>query len=506
MLVFIIIVVIIMENSSIKIHSLESGKPKEQASVRLDGFSNIMTGIGARNSRVNRTFYDSVYCSIDQNALTDIYRSNGMGRRVVNLIVDDAMRTFIQADNNLLNELSRVQAKQHIVEAATWGRLYGGSVLVAFIDDGKSLDKQLDYNKITRLAALRSYDRYQVSWLPEDLSKDLYDGYYGEPEVFMISPLEGDPFRVHRSRLQIFSGARVPNRIKAMNNYWDDSVIQAVYESLRNYCGSMNASAEIIQDFIQSILSVNGLQNMIAQGAESCIAERIKVLDLSRSVAKMILLDAENENYTKQASSVSGLSDLIDRFAENICATTDIPFSKLTGRSPAGLGSTSHNDLENWDNVVEAYRTDEIAPKIDWLVDILEAQRVWAEGKRPTNFEWEFPPLKVANELEIAEIKLKNAQVDAIYMDRGAVDPRFMFEKRYEAGSFEADPFIDPKEIKKYEPDELIEVLPENGDLIAESSKLKESTKKEEVRQDDVQSTMLRKTAMEYLVREFGNV
>ena len=102
MLVFIIIVVIIMENSSIKIHSLESGKPKEQASVRLDGFSNIMTGIGARNSRVNRTFYDSVYCTIDQNALTDIYRSNGMGRRVVNLIVDDAMRTFIQADNNLL--------------------------------------------------------------------------------------------------------------------------------------------------------------------------------------------------------------------------------------------------------------------------------------------------------------------------------------------------------------------------------------------------------------------
>lgn len=493
-----------MKNSSITIHSLETGKSKETASLRLDGFSNIMTGIGARNSRVNRTFYDPVSCILDQNTLTEIYRSNGMGRRVVNLIVDDAMRTFIQADNNLLNELSRVQAKQHIVDAATWGRLYGGSVLVAFVDDGKSLDRPLDYSKITKLAALRSYDRYQVSWLPDDLSKNLYDGYYGEPEVFMISPLEGEPFRVHRSRLQIFSGARVPNRIKAMNNYWNDSAVQAVYESLRNYCSSMNASAEIIQDFIQSVLSVNGLQNMIAQGAESCVDERIRVLNLSRSVAKMILLDAENENYSKQASSVSGLSDLIDRFAENICATTDIPFSKLTGRSPGGLGSTSHNDLENWDNVVEAYRTDEISPKIDWLVDILEAQRVWVDGKRPASFEWEFPPLKVANELEIAEIKLKNAQVDAIYMDRGAVDPRFMFEKRMEGGNYQADPFMDQAEIKKYEPDELIEVLPQNGDLIAESSKLNESTKAN-VRQDNVQSTMIRKIAMEYLARNLKN-
>lgn len=483
-----------MKNSKITIHSLETGKPGG-ANTRLDGFSNIMTGIGARNSRVNRTVYEPSCPVLDQVTLTDIYRSNGLGRRIVNLIIDDAMRTFIQADNNLLKALSGIKAKQHITDAATWARLYGGSILIAFVDDGRQLDKPLDYNRINKLVALRAYDRYQVSWLPDDLSRNVHDGFYGEPEIFMVAPIGGEPFRVHRSRVHIFDGERIPNRVRVANAYWGDSVLQSVYESLRNYGSTMNAAAEIVQDFIQTVLSVNGLQSLIAQGMDECVNDRLKVLDLSKSVAKTVLLDAENETYSKQASSVAGLADLWDRFTESICGTTGIPMSRLVGRSPGGINSTSQNDLENWDNVVDAWRTDEEAPCINWVVKILEAQRHW-DGKRPASFEWEFPSLKVANEHEVAQIKLLNAQVDAVYMDRGAVDPRFMFEKRYEGGSFKADPFIDPNEIKKYQPDEIIEVMPENHDLIAESSKM-------DVRNDDkADGTLLRIEALKYLAKE----
>jgi len=483
-----------MENSNITIHSLGNGKPRE-AAARLDGFSNIMTGIGARNSRVNRTVYEPSCPILDQVTLTDIYRSNGLGRRIVNLIIDDAMRTFIQADSELLKALSDIKAKQHITDAATWARLYGGSILVAFVDDGKQLDKPLDYNRINKLVALRSYDRYQVSWLPDDLSRNVYDGFYGEPEIFMVAPIGGEPFRVHRSRVHIFDGERIPNRARVANAYWGDSVLQSVYESLRNYGSTMNAAAEIVQDFIQTVLSVNGLQSLVAQGMDECVNDRLKVLDLSKSVAKTVLLDAENETYSKQASSVAGLADLWDRFTESICGTTGIPMSRLVGRSPGGISSTSKNDLENWDNVVDAWRTDEVAPCINWIVKILEAQKQWS-GKRPSSFEWEFPSLKVANEHEVAQIKLNNAQVDAIYMDRGAVDPRFMFEKRYQGGSFQADPFLDPDEIKKYQPDEIIEVMPENHDLIAESSKL-------DIRNDNViDGNLLRIEAMKYLAKE----
>lgn len=433
---------------------------------KRDGWSNILSGLGANNGRVNSTRYNPSF-RLDRNMLTHIYTSDGIGRRIVNILVDDAMRCFIECDIKLTTELQRIKSKQRMIEAASWARLYGGSLLIAFVDDGQEMDQPLNFKGLKRLVSLRSYDRYQVTWVNSDLSINFYEEHYGSPEIYTISPINGVPFRVHRSRCHMFNGERIPEHEKVQNNYWDSSILQAVYDSLRNYGSTMNASAEIVQDFVQVVIGIAGLTNMLMQGSDEEIIKRGQLLDLTRSVSNSLFYDSETETYTKHASSIAGLPELWDRFSEAISASTGIPVTKLFGRSAAGLNSTGDNDIGNWNDIVDAYRGDEIEPCINWLIDILKAQSMWDSGKKPENYDWEFPALKAATEEEMAKIKLTTAQVDQIYMDRGAIDPTYLFELRYADGKFQSNIVIDKDEYNKWanENSSEIEVDPDNMDL-----------------------------------------
>jgi phage-related protein (TIGR01555 family) len=416
--------------------------------IRGDGWSNLLTNIGAPNSRVNTTTY-AFAPRLDKPTLTNIYTSDSIARQAVNIIVDDAMRGFINAEQQLLEELNRIKVKQKITEAASWARLYGGAAIIAFIDDGQDMDQSLNIENVRKVVSLQTYDRWQLTWSPIDISEDFYSEHYGHPEIFTVNPINGIPFQVHRTRMHLFGGERVPFQQYIANNRWDDSVIQSLYESLRNFGQTMNATAELVQDFIQPVLGVNGLTDMLSQGNEQMIADRLAIIDLSRSVANLVMLDAENETYTKHASSISGLADIIEKQQEHLCSGLKMPITKLFSTATKGLGASGKNDPDNWDHNVEAYRIDTIEPCVNWLIDILELQSTWTD--KPESFEWEFPCLQVSNEHEVAKNRLLTAELDRIYIDSGAVSSEFLFKKRYTPSGFQTEIFISEEEMNEIE-------------------------------------------------------
>lgn len=428
--------------------------------INKDGWNSVLTNIGAKNSRVNSVTY-GFNPRLDRQTLINIYTSDCVARQVVNIIVDDALRGFISAENDLLEELKRIKAKQKIIEAATWARLFGGAALVVFADDGQDMEMPLNVDRIKKVVSIQSYDRWQIQWISTDINQDFYSENYGHPEIYTIIPINGIPFRVHRTRMHLFAGERVPYQQYIANNRWDDSVIQSLYEPLRNFGQTMNACAEIVQDFIQSVVGINGLTEMLSQGNEKLIVDRLNVMDISRSVANIILLDAENETYTKHASSVAGLSDILEKQEEVVSAGSRISMTRLFSSTSKGLNSSGANDPDNWNNTVEAYRGDELEPALDWLIDLLEAQSLWVD--KPASFKWEFPSLKVSNEHEVIKNRLITAQTDQIYMDRGAVQPEMLFKKRYTEGGFETDIYISEEEQAEIERENEINEVEEQA-------------------------------------------
>jgi phage-related protein (TIGR01555 family) len=423
--------------------------------LRRDGWQNIFTNLGVNNSRTNTTFFQSSL-NLPTATLSEIYQSNGIGKRIVNIIVEDALRGFILSDKLLIEELSRVNAKQSIMDAACFGRLYGGAILVAFIDDGLGFEKPINFNKINKLISLKVFDKNQIQWNQEDLCKDFYKPYYGDPEIYTItspqsnSLIDGQFFKVHRSRCFTFSGDRLVNLAKMQNQGWDASVLQSSYEALRNYGIVVSSSAEIVHDFIQVIMKMQGLDKKLStEGGDIEVKGRVDFIDYTRSVSNMILLDGDGaEDYEKKASSVAGLADLWDRFSETICASTGIPATKLFGRSPGGLNSTGASDIQNWYDIIRSYQTDQLEPAINWLIEILKHQKEWQ--KKPTQYHWRFSSLTAPSESEWADIKKKYAEIDCMYIDRGGIDASDAWQARFGKGEFEVNIKLDPPEIDNY--------------------------------------------------------
>lgn len=413
-----------------------------------DSWSNNTTGIGAYNSRVNSTRYVGVD-TIDVSTLSSLYRDDGIAKRIVDLVVDDALRGFIEAEDELLKELFRLNFKQKITECAYFARLYGGAAIVAFSDDGGEMDTPINFNRLRKVVKLVIYDRRNITWDVDDVNKNYYEESYGEPNVYTIHTADSETIRVHRSRCCFLGGTTTTDDVRRSNGGWDDSVLQPVYDALLNYGAVKTSSAEVVQDYNQKVLSVSGLDALLASGGYNRIKNRIKSLDLEVSNAQMLVVDSNKEKYEKHTSSASGLADLWDKFAETLSATTGIPMSRLFGLGSSGLNNNSDNDVKNWHDVVEAYRVDQLTPCIEWMVEMVSQQSMWLNKDRPKDYDWYFSSLDTPNEEELAKVKLLTAQVDNIYVGMGAIDARALYSLRYSSGSFQTEITI---------PDEFLEL------------------------------------------------
>ena len=439
---------------------------------RSDNWVNHTTNLGVNSSRVNRTMVSALPL-LDYRTLDEMYKSNGLAQKIINLIVDDAMRGFIEADHDLLQEMNRIKLKQRITDGCYAGRLYGGSLLVAFVDDGLELEKPVDLNRIDKIISIKVFDKSQVTWFSGDLNTNYGSEYFGEPEFYTINSYSNvvnvGVIKVHRSRCFLMNGATTTNRMRLYNGGWDLSIMQSCFGALRNYGIVTDSSAEIIQDFVQVIFKMDGLALKMGQpDGEAAIKKRLSLIDLSRSITNSLLVDAETEDYEKRASSVAGLADLWDRFSEVICSVTGYPATKLFGRSPAGMNSTGDSDMKNYYDMVGAYRSDQVQPAIDWIVGLLEHQKTWKI--KPETFNWEFPSLVNPSDLETAKIKKEYAEIDCMYIDRGAIDASETWQQRFGQEKFNYN-------IKLSVPD-TESLLEEEASLIAElSTEADKSTK-----------------------------
>lgn len=410
---------------------------KKDSEQRKDGFYNAVANIGYRD-KAYETFLGHS-CPLSDSQISELYTSNGIAKRIVDCVVDDATRGLIETQFATEKELRRLNVRQTISTAGKLARLYGVSIVVAMVDDGKKLDQPIFAKTIKKISSLVVFDKRQIFIDPNDLDIDIYNGNYGKPVYFNILLPQGGMLKVHYSRCCAFFGDLSIDRKGVF--FGGISVYRTCFEALKNYDILQSTTVSIVTDFIQVILKMNDLDlKMSSEGLSgSQIKQRIELLDRSRSVNNLILLDAKGEDYEKKGSNVSGLSELFDKYTEVICAATGIPATKLFGRTPTGLNNSGISDVKNWFDVVHAYRTDSIEPFLVWFFELLKNQVLWSEKPKDEDITWQFKSLLSPSDAEVADLKLKTAQTQAIYIDRGGVSAREAWQKTFGSGVFVSD-------------------------------------------------------------------
>lgn len=394
--------------------------------TRLDGWQNLLTGLGsALTDRASATTFQPGRV-LDDQTIDDLYNFDPLCSIVCNAYPEEALRRGIKIKGpeaeRVQAETKRLGLRQIVEDAAGFARAFGGAIVV--VDTGGDLALPLTGSAPVR--ELRVYDKRRVL---RSVYTDRYTFDVRRAELFDVQPLFNESrFTVHRSRILLFGGAKTTDTARATySDGWDLSVLDRVIDSIRAFNNGYLSAGNMLTDASVGVFKMHGLISALTKNSDA-VAKRAGLLDLGRSVARSLFVDPEwGEDYRVESRQFSGIPDMIDRLANLVSTTTGIPVTILTGQAPAGLNATGESDIRIWRSRVGTYRTNELEPQIQRLLDI---------GWPGHRIEWpsfEEPTEKEAAEMRKlqADTRAVQAQTDATYLDRECLTPQAVVEARF---------------------------------------------------------------------------
>lgn len=438
-----------------------TGAPQFQT----DSWMNFFTGLGVPGRDKNTaTCFRSCLRVYSWKELDDLYRSDGLTKRIIDLIASEMLRQGWEVDGDpdglILSQLEEMNVYAKLTSLIQWSRLYGGALIVMGIVDGRSLDQPVNVENIQAIDWMHVFDRWQCQIMCDYINVDLNDENYGYPDYYMINDYRtGTNFLVHHSRVLRMDWSILPPRERFYNQGWGDSVIASIYEELKNYGTAFGNTAVIMQDFVNGVLNIPGLSNDMAGScgeAETMLRRRLDFANLAKGTTGMFVLDGE-ETYQKLSTNVAGLADLIDRFMLSLSSVTGIPVTLLFGRAPAGLNATGDADIRNFYDSVKQFQELKLKPVLEKLTYYFMKDKSgpW-KGKEPKNWSIQFTPLWQNTEEQEAQVKRTTAETDCMYIDRGVLTADEVAISRFGGDRFSTNTLIDTKLRENgYDPDEV---------------------------------------------------
>lgn len=407
-----------------------------------DAFSNPLFRLGyGSQSPLEATEYPLTRMTDNYALLNSLYRDNWVVQNVVGLMVDDMLREWYKLKGNVTPEmqdaLDRVErqtrTRARLNEGMRWGRLYGGAAGLIMIKGQEDLSKPLDLDMVFpgSFQGLYILDRWQGVTPNMEV---VFEGGDPVPESYSITDARGYTVtNVHHSRLIRFTGRDLPFLEKVAEMYWGESEVEALYKDVVAHDNvSANMAALTFQANINT-MEYKGLEQLFSIGSTQAQRRFWNVMQ-AQSVLRSNFgtqLVEEGTKLTNTQYTFTGLQEVYESMALNLCGASHYPMTKLFGRSPSGLNATGESDLKNYYDYVDSQREAKVRPVLQKLLPVL-AMSAW--GFVPDDLDFTFPPLWTPTATETAEIALKKAQA---------------IRDTFQAGLFQADTAM--KELKKLE-------------------------------------------------------
>ncbi|WP_448510956.1 anti-CBASS protein Acb1 family protein [Immundisolibacter sp.] len=420
---------------------------KLKKAVNFDGWTNVLTAIGikGRDKRMSAAVTWERSTREDNN---HFYSADDIAGLIVDIVPEDAMSKGYKLTGMDAEQEKKVKARlkelhfdERVLEAAKLARIQGGAGIVKITEDAK-LEYPVPTNK--KILALNVADRWELQINSTDIDGEITSPNFRNPIQYnlQINESSSNVFQpVHYSRVARFDGAYLPRQIMKQNGYWGDSILTKLLNPIRNYQISHDAAAVTIQDFDVPVLKLQNLAEMMAADGDEKILKRLELVNLSKSIAKMIVLDAEKEDFEHKARNVTGMKDVLEKIESRLVTATKMPRNRLFGESSGGMGSTGDAENSNWYDFIENYQANYLKPKMLEIVQhvlISEFPQIKA-----TEVDIEFNPLWQMSEKETVETRKAQAETDKIYLEAGVIDPTEVANSRFGGDKYSIETQID---------------------------------------------------------------
>lgn len=408
-----------------------------------DGLENFAANLGTNQDKRHLSRYVNtkrLSARGNERELLDFYSTNWVAGKVVDIIPADMTRewrSFIgeiepQSVKKLEEEEERLQLSTTFNDAHKWARLYGTGFIVLAVDDGQTPDKPLDINKIKKggLQHIKAIDRQRVSTAEVVPIQDPLNANFGMPEFYRFNETS---IKIHHSRVLRFDAIQLPFEEFRRNNYFSNSVLDRLYESILNLDTVTNSAASMVFNTNVDVVKVDNLMNYIMTPAkEDTLKKRFALAAQLKSFNNIMLLDTK-EDIIKMSNTFAGLPDLIDRYSRIVTAGTDIPATRLLGDSASGMNATGEGDLKNYYDMLRAAQINIYKPKLDYFDAIMAKSMGLGED---VDLSYEFNSLFQMSDQEQANLEKSNAERDAMYLDRGVITEEIVAKELQQEGTY----------------------------------------------------------------------
>ncbi|WP_430439073.1 anti-CBASS protein Acb1 family protein [Shinella sp.] len=386
-----------------------------------DSLRSVVAGLGdPLRDKAATTFYG--FQQLDPVQLSNIYRSNWLGKKIINIPAMDAVRKGRdwQAEQDQI-ELIEAEEKRlgfwnKLLEVKTKARLWGGAALL--IGTGETdLMKPLEAERIGKggIKYLTVLSRRDVT--TGEIEQDVLSEYFGRPGYYEVTG-RAEMVRIHPSRLAVFLGAPHADDLiaQSINQGWGDSVLEAVYTAVRNADATAANIASLVFEANVDVFRVPDFMASLSDPEyRNRLMERFTLAATAKGVNKALILDKEEE-YDRKQISFAQLPEVMQTFLQMVSGAADIPVTRLLGQSPAGMSATGESDMLNYYDLVSSIQSLEMTPALYRLDECLIRS---ALGSRPPEIFYSWAPLKQMTEKELAEIGKVNAEAASTFNQTG---------------------------------------------------------------------------------------
>lgn len=381
--------------------------------------------------------YELIRFSYSYWTLITLYRNHWISRRIVDTPAIDMVRAWPKLTSGIdpkdLGKLDRAVrrtgTKAAFQTGLIWSRLFGGAGCLMVIDgQEKELDQPLDLDSIQlgSYKGLCPFDRW-AGIMPDgeicvDPSRPLD---FNKPEFYRVTPVGGESFHVHASRILRFLGPEVPTPEREAQTWWGISVLEPIFEDIKKYDNmswnilNLTFRANIMgMKFpdLASLLSGLGSSQKASQGFE----QRMAAVNHLISNQSLVPLPQDGSIESTQYT-FGGLDSIFQLFQLAISGGSQIPVTRLWGRTYSGLGVSREQDEMLYEEKIASDQSTGMIPQCEKLYPVLCMSEL---GQVPEDMDLVCPSIRVLDEKEKAELAKTVTDTVTVAIQTGLISPQ----------------------------------------------------------------------------------
>ncbi|HNF27963.1 MAG TPA: DUF1073 domain-containing protein [Leptospiraceae bacterium] len=404
-----------------------STRKKRGIARRYDAFIDQNTGRGTERDKLSGI--SGTDESISPKDARRLYRSNGFIQTVADSPAEDATKEWIEIETNrediqasrlIMNRLEDLKIRQKILKLIRYSRMYcEGAVLYYCIKtDIPETDLSKPIENILSLEAVNvvGADRFSVQFQNYDpLHPD-----YSKPSI-VISGKE-----LHPQRYSWLVNQLIDEDQKGI------SVVQTVYDAVKAQDTALWSVNSIIYELAVTVFKSPRIAGMDPEEIFDFIAKFKAVYSTQSAVAA-----APDEDIDKKTIAMQGAKELFDYIFENMSGLSRIPKSRLMGQAQGVIKSGEYDMLSYYDTVARL-QENELRPILEKIITFIVHEQNGELRKKlglnAAGLDWKlkFRSLWKMDEAEEADIELKHAQADQIYVQTTVAAPAEIRKRRFE--------------------------------------------------------------------------